>query len=93
MKKTDLSSWLVDYSANMITQETFIRNAVDPMLTEPINEREYNEISNILGEFNRDWESAPCDAEGATPEQEHKLDLILQKAENEILSVVIHKII
>lgn len=44
-------------------------------------------VAEILGQFQREWDSAPCDDEGATEEQDEYLDNILESAADKLLAL------
>lgn len=45
-------------------------------------------IVNIMAGANRDWDHAPCDPEGSTPEQDCSLDRILEEAAVDIIKII-----
>lgn len=44
-------------------------------------------VAEILGQFQREWDNAPCDDEGATKEQDEYLDSILESAADKLLAL------
>ena len=69
---------VVDYFANSITSTEFINKILRPLTS--VSEEQEEKISDILSEYNREWSDADCDAEGATQEQNKKLDRIIEDA-------------
>lgn len=68
---------LVEYAANLCNSD----KVAEVFGCEPTEE-----LSNILCDFVREWEAAPCDPEGATPEQDAVLDSILGEYAERILN-------
>ena len=73
--QVDIISLSIDYFAHMITSEEFF-------LSCGIEENEDSNI--ILGEAQQAWDSAPCDQEGATKEQDVFLNSILENLEKDL---------
>ena len=69
---------VVDYFANSITSSDFVQKHIRPIVT--VSEDQEEKISDILSEYNREWNNADCDAEGATKEQDAELDRIIEDA-------------
>lgn len=68
---------LVEYAANLCSSD----KVAEVFGCEPTEE-----LSNILCDFVREWKAAPCDPEGATPEQDAVLDSILGEYAERILN-------
>jgi hypothetical protein len=73
-----------------IEQELLLFRSVDSML-ELLNlsTDKFNEVGSIMAEFKSRWDSAPCDSEGATKEQDEVMDKILQDASDSLLDLMI----
>ncbi len=74
-KIKQVSELLVEYLSNMI-------NTSDVAEKLSITEEK---LEQILKDTQQDWEDADCDKEGATKEQEAKMDLILERAAEKII--------
>ena len=61
---------LVEYAANLCGSER---------VAKIFCKEESEELSNILGDFNREWDEVEVYEEGATPEQDAELDAVLEK--------------
>jgi hypothetical protein len=70
---------VIHYFANTISLEGFMVS-----LDTYVSLEQEEQISNILGEYNRQWDDAPCDDEGATSEQDANLDRIIDECSTEI---------
>jgi hypothetical protein len=68
-------------------QEELLRfSNVDSMLAVlNLNQTKVNEVGQIMSEFKLAWDSAPCDPEGATKEQDVYLDSLLEEYSNDLL--------
>lgn len=77
---------VVDYFANSITSSDFVQKHIRPIVT--VSEEQEEKISDILAEYNRDWDNTDCDLEGATAEQDAELDRIIEKCSKAIANVV-----
>lgn len=69
---------LVEYAANICKSER---------VAKVFGKENSDKLSNILGDFVRDWEAVKVDADGPTAEQDAELDAVLdkyQKAINEL---------
>jgi len=77
-----VSNNVAEYFANSITSTDFIENHIKPISS--VSEEQEEKICQILKESQQDWDSAECDAEGATQEQNKALDLIIYKCATEI---------
>ena len=66
---------VVRYFVNSITSHGFIEKYIRP-ITDVSDEQE-EKICEILAEYNREWDAAPCDEDGATHEQIVNLDKII----------------
>ena len=73
--KTELNGLLVDYACNSIGTSG---------ICEFLNTDKFNEVSDVLGQFQREWDGAECDSEGATSEQEAYMDSILESYVNKL---------
>lgn len=69
---------LIDYSGNIISSSE---------LADKIGKTDNAEVANILKEFQREWDEAPCDEEGATKEQDAYIDSILENYANQLLAL------
>lgn len=81
-----VSNNVVDYFANSITSYNFVQKHIRSIVT--VSEYQEKKISDILSEYNRDWDNADCDSEGATKEQDAELDRIIEKCSKAIANVV-----
>lgn len=81
-----VSNNVVDYFANSITSSDFVQKHIRPIVT--VSEEQEEKISDILAEYNRDWDNADCDAEGATQEQDTELDRIINECSKAIANVI-----
>ena len=81
-----VSNNVVDYFANSINSSDFVQKHIRPIVT--VSEEQEEKISDILSEYNRDWDNADCDSEGATQEQDAELDRIIEKCSKAIANVV-----
>lgn len=61
---------LVEYSANMCTSDR---------VAKVFGKELSDELSNILADFQREWDEVEVDEDGATPEQDAELDAFLDK--------------
>lgn len=77
-KTKNLIQSLIDYSANSITSEQLL---IDNNLT-----KTEEEVSEILLDFQNEWDETPCDDEGANKEQDKLLDGILEKYAKKLLN-------
>jgi hypothetical protein len=82
-----VSNNVVDYFANSITSSDFVEKHIRTIVTVS-EEQEEEKIIDILAEYNRDWDNADCDAEGATQEQDAELDRIIDNCAKAIADVV-----
>jgi len=93
MKKNQIveavSNNVVDYFANSIASSDFVENYIRCII--PVSDEQESKITDILSEYNRDWNNADCDAEGATQEQDLQLDLIIEKCGKEIMNLLLTK--
>ena len=69
---------VVDYFANSITSSEIINEIIRPLTS--VSEEQEQKISDILLLTQQEWENVDCDAEGATQEQNIKLDRIIEDA-------------
>ena len=81
-----VSNNVVDYFTNSITSSDFVQKHIKTIVT--VSEEQEEKISDILSEYNRDWDNADCDSEGATKEQDAELDRIIDKCSKAIANVV-----
>ena len=81
-----VSNNVVDYFANSITSSDFVQKHIKPIVK--VSEEQAEKISDILAEYNRDWDNADCDAEGATQEQDIELDRIIDECSKAIANVI-----
>lgn len=81
-----VSNNVVDYFANSITSSDFVEKQIRTIVT--ISEDQEEKICDIIAEYNRDWDNADCDAEGATQEQDAELDRIIDNCAKAIADVV-----
>lgn len=81
-----VSNNVVDYFANSITSSDFVEKHIKTIVT--VSEDQEEKICDILAEYNRDWDSAYCDAEGTTQEQDAELDRIIDNCAKAIADVV-----
>ena len=81
-----VSNNVVDYFANSINSSDFVQKHIRPIVT--VSEEQEEKISDILSEYNKDWDNADCDSEGATKEQDAELDRIIEKCSKAIANVV-----
>ena len=77
---------VVDYFANSITSSDFVKKHIRPIVT--VSEDQEEKISDILSEYNRDWDNADCDSEGPTKKQDAELDRIIEKCSKAIANVI-----
>lgn len=70
-----VSNNVVDYFADLITSSDFVERHIRTILT--LSEEQEEKIRDILAEYNMDWNSADCDAEGPTQEQDEELNKII----------------
>ena len=82
----EVSNFVIDYFANSITSSDFVQEHIRKIVT--VSEEQEDEICNILADYNRDWDSADCDAEGVTQEQYVELDRIIYNCAKAITDVV-----
>lgn len=75
MEKNSIIDMLTAYAANAIS-------GCD--IAEKLNKDE-DEVFNILGEFQKEWDEAPCDEGGPTREQDAHIDEILENYAQELL--------
>ena len=66
---------LVEYAANICNSDR---------VAKVFGKERSNELSDILGEFVREWEECPCDPDGATPEQDERMDAVLDNYRDKI---------
>lgn len=66
---------LVEYAANLCGSER-----VAKIFCKEVSE----ELSNVLGDFNREWEEVKVDEDGPTKEQDEELDTILEEYQRKI---------
>ena len=81
-----VSNNVVDYFSNSITSSDFVQKHIKSIVT--VSEDQEEKISDILSEYNRDWDNADCNSEGATKEQDAELDRIIEKCSKAIADVV-----
>jgi spore germination protein YaaH len=81
-----VSNNVVDYFSNSITSSDFVEKHIKTIVT--VSEEQEEKICDILAEYNRDWDNADCDAEGATQEQDAELDIIIDNCAKAIADVV-----
>ena len=77
--KNKLEVEMINYLSGANSTTEFINEIIRPLLTS-VSEEQEQKISDILSEYNREWENADCDAEGATKEQNTNLDRIIEDA-------------
>ncbi len=80
-----VSNNVVDYFANSISSSDFVQKHIRPIVT--VTEEQEEKIGDIISEYNRDWDNADCDSEGATQEQDAELDRIIEKCSKAIANV------
>ena len=80
-----VSNNVVDYFANSITSSNFVQKHIRSIVT--VSEDQEKKISDILSEYNRYWDDAECDLEGATKKQDAELDRIIEKCSKAIANV------
>ena len=86
--KSEIENNLVNYFANDISSQEFVKKHILNQTTIELGEKKEAEICEILAKSQSDWDAMPCDAEGATKEQDAKIDSFLNKISNEILDIV-----
>lgn len=69
---------LIEYCSNCLTSEELAKIADKP---------ESEELSILLGNLQKSWESLECDAEGETPEQEEASDALFAECAEEIIKL------
>jgi len=79
-KKEQLFDLLIDYTANII---------ISSEIAEFLGTANEEAVIKVLGEFQRAWDSADCDPEGATKEQDRILDEIVDNYAKELLQISI----
>ena len=77
-----VSDNVVCYFANSISSTNFVDKHIRPINS--VSEEMEDKITDILAEYNREWDNADCDEEGATQEQDKELDVIIEKCSKEI---------
>ena len=75
---------LVEYFANCISSSNFIDRFIKPIVA--VSDEQSYSIADIMAAANQDWDAAPCDPEGANPEQDANLDRILKEAAAAIIA-------
>lgn len=83
-KVLENSNEIVHYFGDIATTDT-ITDIVE--LFAKIVDDDIHRISDVLGEYNRDWDNAPCNEEGPTDEQDKKMDEIVLSCAKEIAAV------
>ena len=86
--KSEIENNLVNYFANNISSQEFVNKHILNQTTIELGEKKEAEICEILAQSQSDWDAMPCDAEGATKEQDAKMDTFLSKISNDILDIV-----
>ena len=76
MEKNSIIDMLTAYAANSIS-------GCD--IAEKLNKDE-DEVFNILREFQKEWDEAPCDEDGPTREQDEHMDGILENYAQELMN-------
>lgn len=71
-----------DYFANSINSVDFVEKNIREVVSVSTEQEEI--ICNILAGYQNDWDSADCDDEGPTREQDMALDKIIEKCGKEI---------
>lgn len=77
LSKDQIVNSLINYAAN-----------VPDHTLEELRDEYGNSISSVLVEFDREWNNAPCDPEGATAEQDANLDSILDRYADDIIEII-----
>jgi hypothetical protein len=73
---------------NVIGQLLMFSN-IDSMLELlGLSQDKYDEVGNIMRQFEIDWDNANCDSEGANKEQEADMDGLLSITAEQLLSYV-----
>ena len=71
---------LVNYSSNSISIDSIV---------ESIGAKDVDAVSDILSQFQRDWDAVECDSEGANSEQDAELDRIFSYYADKILDLIL----
>ena len=81
LTKDEMTALLLDYCSNTIPASTIV---------EKLNASEVDEqdISQILGDFQQDWDELECDQEGFTKEQDIEADELLDRTVNQLFEEV-----
>ena len=74
-----------DYFSNSISSVDFVEKHIREVVSVSTGQEEI--ICNILAEYQNNWNSADCDGEGATREQDMALDEIIEKCGKEIINL------
>jgi hypothetical protein len=77
--KEKATNYVIEYFACILGINDFIKR-----LDVQVSEEQEEQIANILGEYSRQWDDAPCDDEGATAEQDANFDRIIDECATEI---------
>jgi len=80
-KEQKIGGVILSYFSNSI-------NTFDLMKKLGLNGKTEDEVSEILKEAQKDWNDAPCDNEGATREQDAKLDLIIENTVTQLIQII-----
>lgn len=76
---------IVHYFGDLVPSEK-ITDFVE--LFTKIDADQLERISDVLGEYDREWKDSPCDPEGPTEEQDIEMDEIVRKCAREIAAIV-----
>jgi hypothetical protein len=83
--KSEIENNLVNYYANSITSSDFVSNHIRKFIS--IDEEKEEKICDVLAQSQIGWNNIECDVEGATKEQDAKMDEYLEKVASEILEI------
>ena len=75
-KQEEMNGLLVDYLAGSDVHETIVKLSTQPE----------QEVSELLGQMQLEWDACECDEDGATPEQDAVMNLVLDKYSKKLLS-------
>ena len=81
-----VSNNVAEYFAELINSSDFIEKHIGKIVT--VSEDNEAKICNILAEYSMDWNSADCDAEGATQEQDAELNRIIDDCAKDIALIL-----
>lgn len=77
---------VVDYFANLITSYYLVDEHIRPII--PVSDEQEENICAILAQHDIDWNTADCDADGPTQEQDEELDKIIKQCAEEIAKLL-----